>query len=128
MKKHEHLEQVAFFQYVDFKLVKKFSFLKNLLFAVPNGGYRDKREAKRLKAEGVRRGVSDIICLYPSRGFCFLCIEMKYGKNKQSDNQKIFEAQVNNNGGIYQLAYSSKEAIKILEWYLASLNEQTIKE
>ena len=31
----------------------------NLLFAIPNGGWRDKREAARLKSMGVRAGVSD---------------------------------------------------------------------
>ena len=37
----------------------------NLLFAIPNGGWRDKREAARLKSMGVRAGVSDYFLPVP---------------------------------------------------------------
>jgi len=94
---------------------------EKLLFAVPNGGYRSKTTAIALKAEGVESGVADILFLVASRGFGYLCIEMKYGKNKQSDNQKDFEKAVDGVGGIYQLAYSAEEAQKILEWYYADI-------
>ncbi len=33
----------------------------DLLFAIPNGGWRDKREAARLKSMGVKAGVSDYL-------------------------------------------------------------------
>lgn len=118
----EHEHQVAFFQYVDLKLIKKYPFLDKLLFAVPNGGHRSKSQAGKLKAEGVTSGVSDIILLYPARGYNFLCIEMKYGKNTQSKEQKLFEARVDCEGkGIYQLAFSSNEALSILTWYLKDI-------
>ena len=45
-----------------------------LIFAVPNGGRRDKETGSRLKAEGVLAGVADIIIL-SSVGTIF--IEMK---------------------------------------------------
>lgn len=48
-----------------------------LLFAVPNGGARNKREAGILKGEGVTAGVVDMILLKPSGGFASLCIEFK---------------------------------------------------
>lgn len=48
-----------------------------LLFAVPNGGARNKREAGILKGEGVTAGVADMILLKPSGGFASLCIEFK---------------------------------------------------
>ena len=38
--------------------------LKGLLFHVPNGGNRSKREAKRFKNEGVVSGIPDLLFLY----------------------------------------------------------------
>lgn len=48
-----------------------------LLFAVPNGGARNAKEAAIMKGEGVTAGVADLILLYPSGGFHSLCIEFK---------------------------------------------------
>lgn len=48
-----------------------------LLYAIPNGGHRNRVAAAKLKAEGVRRGVPDI-CLPVARSGCgSLYIEMK---------------------------------------------------
>ena len=113
----EHIEQVAFFEWLATKH-KKLSFLYKLMFAVPNGGGRSKGEAGRLKAEGVKSGVSDVILLYPAREFSYLCLEFKAGKNKQSKEQLLFEAEVDKYGGCYQVVYSSREAQKVLSWYL----------
>jgi len=118
MNDYESQEQIAFFQYVDLKLLKKYPFLDKLLLAIPNGGKRSKGVAGKLKAEGVRSGASDIVLLYPSKEFHYLCIEMKFGTNKQSPNQKDFEKRVDEHGGLYQLCYSSKDALSVLMWYL----------
>ena len=122
MNDFEHQHQVAFFQLVEIKLMKKFPFLDKLLFSVPNGHKRSKSEAGKIKAEGAKSGVSDILCLVPARGYGFLAIEMKYGKNKQSDSQKEFEGRVDKDGkGYYHIAYSSQEAFKLLNWYLSDV-------
>lgn len=120
MNDHEHQHQVAFFQLVDIKLMKKFPFLDKLLFAVPNGGHRSKAQGGKLKAEGVKRGVSDILLLHPKRGYGYLCIEMKTRGNKTSDDQDEFNERVTIDGrGFYHVAYSSQEAFKVLSWYLS---------
>jgi len=117
----EHQHQVAFFQLVEIKLLKKYPFLDKLLFSVPNGHKRSKSEAGKIKAEGGKSGIADVLCLFPARGYNYLCIEMKYGKNKQSDSQKEFEERVTHNGkGYYYMAYSSQEAFKVLSWYLGN--------
>jgi len=51
------------------------------MYAVPNGGHRNKATAARLKAEGVKRGVADIHLPIQRGGFCGLWAECKVGKN-----------------------------------------------
>lgn len=120
---HEHLEQVKLFNWTKLPSSKlKYPLFEKLLFAVPNGGYRSKTTAIALYNEGVESGVSDILFLVPSRSYPYLCIEMKYGKNKQSDNQKDFENAVDHVGGLYQVCYTKEEAQKLLEWYYFGIN------
>jgi len=119
---HEHIEQVKLFNWTKLPSSKlKYPLFEKLLFAVPNGGYRSKTTAIELKKEGVESGVADILFLVASRGFGYLCIEMKHGKNKQSDNQKDFENAVDHVGGLYQVCYTEEEAKKLLEWYYADI-------
>lgn len=63
-----------------------------LLFAVPNGGYRDGHEARIMKAEGVVAGVADMILLMPRQGFGSLCIEFKTNVGRQSQKQREWQA------------------------------------
>ncbi len=84
---------------------------KKLLFAVPNGGKRNAITASRLKAEGVVPGVSDLIFLYPNGIYPFLCIEMKYGNNEQSEHQKEWQEDVESVGGLY-LVINSFDSFK----------------
>lgn len=47
------------------------------MFAIPNGGLRDKITAGNLKREGVKRGVPDIFLPVPRGGYNGLFVEMK---------------------------------------------------
>jgi hypothetical protein len=59
-----------------------------LLFAIPNGGHRNPIVAKKLKSEGVRRGIPDL-CLPVARGgFHGLFIELKVENNPATLEQK----------------------------------------
>lgn len=62
----------------------------NLLFAIPNGGFRTKSEAARLKSEGVVPGVPDLFLSVPNSRYHGFYIEMKFGKNTMTDSQKAF--------------------------------------
>jgi len=88
------------------------------LFAVPNGGVRSKRTALILKREGVVSGVSDLILLVPNKNWHGLCIEMKYGANKQTANQKAFEKAVHQVGYKYVVIRSLDEFIDTITNYL----------
>lgn len=88
------------------------------LFAVPNGGRRDKVEAAHLKRQGVKAGVPDL-CLPVARGkYHGLYIEMKVGRNKPTDNQKTWLSGLADNGYAIAVCYGAKEAREVLEEYL----------
>ena len=88
------------------------------LFAVPNGGHRIKSVGKRLKAEGVKKGVADLFLDIPKGGYHGLRIEMKYGRNTQSPEQKTFQKTAEANGYKYTLCYTFEEFEKIIIEYL----------
>lgn len=77
-----------------------------LLFAVPNGGARNKREAGIMKAEGVTAGVADVILLIPSGGFASLCIEFKTEKGKQQETQREWQQAAERAGNKYAIIRS----------------------
>ena len=54
-----------------------FPHVGNLLFSVPNGGWRGAKAGYMMVYEGQVKGVADLILLYPSAGKSSLCIEMK---------------------------------------------------
>lgn len=89
-----------------------------LLFAVPNGGYRNKIEAGIMKAEGVVSGVSDLILLMPSKGFNSLCIEMKAGKGKQAESQKEWQNEAEKAGNAYRICRSVDDFMNVINGYL----------
>lgn len=62
-KNDEHRIQSACVRWFRLKYPK----LKNVLFAVPNGGRRDAITGARLKEEGATSGVSDLILLKSNR-------------------------------------------------------------
>ena len=97
--------------------------LQKLLFAVPNGGYRDGFEAKIMKAEGVVAGVSDMILLIPRRGFGSLCIEFKtnIGRiGRQSEQQKEWQIAAETWGNKYVVIRTFEGFKKVIEEYLGS--------
>lgn len=88
------------------------------LHHIPNGGKRNKAEAARFKAQGVKAGVSDLFLPAAHGGYFGLYIEMKYGKNKPTDQQKEFIADMQQAGYDARVAYGAQEAIEILQEYL----------
>lgn len=89
-----------------------------MLFAVPNGGSRNAIEAIRLKAEGVTPGVADLLLTIPRGRFGCLGIELKYEKNKQSDNQEIWQSEFEANGNKYVLCNNFDDFKQTIECYL----------
>ena len=93
--------------------------LSRLLFAVPNGGARNSREAAIMKAEGVTAGVADMILLIPRHGYGSLCIEFKTKEGRQSDSQKLWQADAEANGNKYVVIRSADQFVNEIKKYLA---------
>ena len=70
-----------------------------LLLHIPNGGKRNVREAGRLKAQGVRAGVPDLLLAVPRNGRHGLWIELKApGRHSVSAAQKQWIEALNKQG------------------------------
>lgn len=90
------------------------------LFSVPNGGFRKRIEAAIMKAEGQVSGVADLILLHPNSRYHALCIEMKTEKGKQSPNQEIWQAHIEQYGYKYIIVRSLDQFISEVNDYLNS--------
>ena len=90
---------------------------------VPNGGYRGRITGARLKSQGVKRGVPDILifCSPPSKPRAHgVAIEMKRAKGgRVSKEQKEWMKNLSDRGWICKVcngASSAKEALIELGW------------
>lgn len=71
----EHREQVALMQWVEWMLPRWPEL--DLLFAIPNGGDRNEIVAAKLTAEGVKKGVPDLMLPVARGPYHGLFLEMK---------------------------------------------------
>lgn len=78
----EHIEQVTFVNW--FRL----NYPDTLIFAIPNGGLRDKVVAQKLKAEGVVKGVPDL-CI-PSL-HCYIEMKRASGGRQSAEQKQVAE-------------------------------------
>lgn len=88
------------------------------LFHIPNGGSRNKLEAVKLKQMGVKAGVSDLYLPFKRGPYIGLFVEMKYGKNLKTKNQKEFLADMTAADHYVATCYSARQAINVIEEYL----------
>lgn len=114
----EHREQIDFFQ-KSRVLFERWPLLRDLLFAIPNGGHRHKLVGLRMRAEGQKSGVPDICCAIPSGSFHGLWIEMKRRKGGSlSKNQKDIIAKLREQGYAVRVCKGADEAFSVLAAYL----------
>lgn len=112
----EHQHQVALFNWARYQ-TRRYPEL-DVLFAIPNGGARDKRTGGRLKAEGVKAGVSDIMLPVARHGFHGLWIELKAPDGSVQENQKDWAEKMTAQGYKAVICWSWTEARDCLVEYL----------
>lgn len=90
------------------------------MYAVPNGGGRTAVQGARLKAEGVKPGVSDICLPIARQGYHGFYLELKKPGNLkgESDDQKEFGAFVTEQGYLYACVDNWGLAAERISWYM----------
>lgn len=86
-----------------------------IIAAVPNGGFRNAREAAIMQREGILAGFADLVVI-ARRNVLFL--EMKTTKGQQSDKQKEFQNKVSELGFEYIICRSFEQARLAIERWL----------
>jgi hypothetical protein len=118
----EHSHQVALFMWCN--VAKRWLPELGLLFAIPNGGQRAPAVAARMKAEGVKAGVPDMMLPVQSRGSAGLFIELKRlkatGKARGlvSANQDDWIKALRHKGYFCGECWGWESARDILLWYI----------
>ena len=89
------------------------------LLAIPNGGHRYPAVAAKLKAEGVRSGVPDLLAPLPIPGGpAGLWIEMKSPGGVVSQNQQDYLRFLQEVGFKTEVCYSAQDAVDAIRNYL----------
>lgn len=116
MNYEEHQLQKSICQLLDIALPDTYRY-----FAVPNGGWRNPKEAARLKAEGVKAGVPDI-CIVSQDGWVAF-VEVKRPRNSSlSDPQKEWRDFCTQNFIPWGIAKSLDDVLDLLKaWGIKSL-------
>lgn len=115
-KDHEGVEQKHVFAWM-FACHRE---LYDCAFHVPNGGHRHVAVAKKLKGEGVKAGVPDILILQPRGGYHGLAIEFKAtppDDAKVSDSQLKWLNRLAENGYLSVVCRGTKAAKETISNY-----------
>lgn len=118
----EHNEQVVLINRIKALAVNdtRFALAADRTHAIPNGGGRSRAEAGRLKAEGVKPGVSDLFVALPSAARHGLYIEMKASSGRVSDEQNQWIQRSRELGYAAHVCWSADEAFEIWRAYVES--------
>lgn len=121
---YEHGYQVAVFDWTALNPNRKAYPGLELLFAVPNGGTRNKVVAAKLKAEGVEAGIPDMILPVARSGYHGLFIELKipktalHEKSYLKPHQRAKMKELSAQGYLCVTCWGDEAVIEVLKWYL----------
>ncbi|WP_428383609.1 hypothetical protein [Nevskia ramosa] len=133
-KRRRHLEddhQAALFEWA---AIARFTappradkpFIGEWMFAIPNGGKRDPIEGARLKLQGVKAGVSDVMLPIPRKGYAGMWLELKTpatnaaAKGDTSPAQREWRDMMLAAGYLAVIVYGWDEAKRHIEQYLSA--------
>ena len=112
MSEHDH--QAALFSWAE---RQKRDELKDM-FAVPNGGKRHPAVAKKLKAEGVKPGVPDVLMPSPRGGWVGLAIEFKFDDGNYGKEQRERITRMQRDGWLCVVVWDWEAAARTIMGYL----------
>lgn len=118
----EHQHQVALFNWA--RMHEKAYPELRLMYAIPNGGHRNRITAAKLKAEGVKSGVPDVCLPVARQGFHALYIELKRPRTARQRAGTVSDAQsdmldmLNQEQNLAVVCYGWEEAASAIIYYL----------
>lgn len=115
----EHQEQAALVTWWSYAC-KPYGLPAWVLFAIPNGGDRHPAVAGKLKAEGVRAGIPDLMLAVPRGEFHGLFIEVKAHAGKVTPQQANVHLEFQRQGYGMEVCRGFHRAEKAIRDYLAS--------
>jgi hypothetical protein len=118
----EHQTQSAFFD--SLRAMKIAGVDLDQAFAVPNGGQRHPAVAAKLKKEGVKTGVPDVLLPVARGGFIGLAIEFKHGKGNPSEEQKKRITALQKEGWCVVLCWDWQAAARTVAGYTGMMRVQ----
>ncbi|MGE4194702.1 MAG: VRR-NUC domain-containing protein [Pseudodesulfovibrio sp.] len=114
----EHEIQKAVFQWADIQgRVARFRGLR-LMYAVPNAGKRSKAVAGMMLAEGLKKGVPDVVLPVARGGYHGAYLEFKTAKGRVRPEQKEWLASLAEEGYFAAVVRSFDEATTMLADYM----------
>ena len=114
MKKNEEDGQTALFEYAGLQREPEW----NLLFSIPNGGFRSKRTDARMKRTGLKAGIPDIFLPVVRGMYHGLFIEMKSKRGTVQKNQKAWHDTLRAQGYRVEVCRSCDAAVQMIRAYL----------
>lgn len=115
----EHKSQAAACQWWRYEC-KRYGLPEFSLFAVPAGGHRHMLTAVRLKAEGVRRGIPDMMLAVVRAPYAGLFLEGKTEEGRVSDEQKEVMAYLVKAGYRCEVPRSTVDYMTYIQDYLGA--------
>ncbi len=110
----EHQLQTAFFQW----LAIQHPTIHKVSFAIPNAAKRSFVTAAKLKDEGLKAGVPDVLLCVPHGTYAGFFIEFKIKPNKPTDLQVAMMAELTANGYRCEVIYDLDSAISFVNDYI----------
>lgn len=91
-----------------------------MLYHNANEGIRPGGQGRRIKREGLRKGVADLCLSVPRKGYGALYIEMKKPGGRISPAQEEWGANAIKHGNLWVVCYSFEEFEKVVTDYLST--------
>jgi hypothetical protein len=113
----EHDEQTAVMDW--YRSVGCHRWPELYMYATPNAGRMSFGAASYMRSEGRTAGIPDLFIAVQRGGYGGLYVEMKHGKGKLSDAQRIAIQRLIANGYRVSVCYSAADAIRVITDYMA---------
>jgi hypothetical protein len=113
----ERDEQISFFDFIPVLQTQHPDMAESLgwIHASMNGAWmKNTKMAMIAMREGLRPGILDIFWAYNNGEYPGIYIEMKYGRNKMTDNQKNYTNWVVGQKYLVKVCYNWQEAVEVI--------------